>query len=65
MDTLCHHSLTDACQFAGVQLQRFQHNDPVSLRQEIQNRPQANRTLIITDGVFSMDGDICSSTGDH
>ena len=28
MDALCHRSLTDACRFAGVQLQRFQHNDP-------------------------------------
>jgi 8-amino-7-oxononanoate synthase len=59
MDALCHRSLTDACRFAGVQLQRFQHNDPESLQQEIENGPPANRTLIITDGVFSMDGDIC------
>src|SRR3984885_4324951 len=59
MDALCHRSLTDACRFAGVQLQRFLHNDVQSLEQEIQNGPPANRTLIITDGVFSMDGDIC------
>jgi glycine C-acetyltransferase len=59
MDALCHRSLTDACRFAGVQLQRFQHNDMESLQQEIESGPPANRTLIITDGVFSMDGDIC------
>src|SRR5580692_5909784 len=59
MDALCHRSLTDACRFAGVQLQRFLHNDVQSLEHEIQNGPPANRTLIITDGVFSMDGDIC------
>jgi 8-amino-7-oxononanoate synthase len=59
MDALCHRSLTDACRFAGVQLQRFQHNDMKSLQQEIEDGPSANRTLIITDGVFSMDGDIC------
>ena len=59
MDALCHRSLTDACRFAGVQLQRFQHNDLESLQQEIENGAAANRTLIITDGVFSMDGDIC------
>jgi 8-amino-7-oxononanoate synthase len=59
MDALCHRSLTDACRFAGVQLQRFLHNDVESLQQEIENGPPANRTLIITDGVFSMDGDIC------
>src|SRR5271156_1271762 len=59
MDVLCHRSLTDACRFAGVELQRFQHNDLDSLQQEIKNGPPANRTLIVTDGVFSMDGDIC------
>jgi glycine C-acetyltransferase len=48
----------DACRMAGVQVQRFQHNDPASLRHELENGPQANRTLIISDGVFSMDGDI-------
>ena len=47
MDTLCHRSLTDACRFAGVQLQRFQHNDPDSLRQEIKTdrRPIARSSL--------------------
>lgn len=59
MDTLSHRSLLDACKMAGVQMQRFKHNDPESLRHEIQNGPAANRTLIISDGVFSMDGDIC------
>ena len=63
MDALCHRSLTDACRFAGVQLQRFQHNDLKSLNHEIQNGAPANRTLIITDGVFSMDGDICLLPG--
>lgn len=59
MDALCHRSLTDACRFAGVQLQRFRHNDLASLRHEIEHGPTANRTLIVTEGVFSMDGDIC------
>jgi 8-amino-7-oxononanoate synthase len=59
MDALCHRSLTDACRFAGVQLQRFRHNDPDSLRHEIKSGPPANRTLIVSEGVFSMDGDIC------
>jgi len=58
-DTLCHRSLMDACRMSGVQVQRFQHNDPDSLKHEIKNGPPANRTLIISEGVFSMDGDIC------
>jgi glycine C-acetyltransferase len=45
MDALCHRSLTDACRFAGVELQRFQHNDPESLQQEIQNGPPATGRL--------------------
>lgn len=57
-DALSHRSLVDACRLAGVQLQRFEHNNPESLRREIENGPQANRTLIVSDGVFSMDGDI-------
>lgn len=58
-DALSHRSLIDACRLAGVQLQRFAHNDSASLRYELENGPEANRTLIISDGVFSMDGDIC------
>ena len=58
-DALSHRSLMDACRLAGVQVQRFEHNDMVSLRHELENGPEANRTLIISDGVFSMDGDIC------
>ncbi|MBT9331527.1 aminotransferase class I/II-fold pyridoxal phosphate-dependent enzyme [Paracidobacterium acidisoli] len=58
-DALSHRSLMDACRLAGVQVQRFEHNDPASLRHELENGPEANRTLIVSDGVFSMDGDIC------
>lgn len=57
-DTLSHRSLMDACRLAGVQVQRFEHNNPKSLRRELENGPEANRTLIVSDGVFSMDGDI-------
>ena len=57
-DALSHRSLMDACRLAGVQVQRFNHNDAASLRYQLENGPEANRTLIISDGVFSMDGDI-------
>lgn len=59
LDALSHRSLVDACRLAGVPLQRFRHNDIDSLRYELANGPAANRTLIVSDGVFSMDGDIC------
>ncbi len=57
-DSLSHRSLIDACRLAGVQIQRFEHNNPDSLRHEIKQGSEANRTLIVSDGVFSMDGDI-------
>lgn len=59
LDSLSHRSLVDACRLSGVQIQRFQHNDPDSLRHELRATTTAIRTLIISDGVFSMDGDIC------
>lgn len=59
LDALSHRSLVDACRLAGVPLQRFRHNDMHSLRHELSSGAAANRTLIVADGVFSMDGDIC------
>ncbi len=59
IDEYCHRSLLDACRMSGVQLQRFRHNDPQSLQDELKKPNTANRTIIVSDGVFSMDGDIC------
>ncbi len=59
LDALSHRSLVDACRLAAVPLQRFRHNDMDSLRHELRSGPRATRTLIVADGVFSMDGDIC------
>jgi glycine C-acetyltransferase len=58
LDSLSHRSLVDACRLAGVQLQRYRHNDLDSLRDELRSG-NGNRTLIAADGVFSMDGDVC------
>jgi 8-amino-7-oxononanoate synthase len=59
LDALAHRSLVDACRLAGSQIQRFRHNDPESLKHELETASGAKRTLIVADGVFSMDGDIC------
>src|ERR1700759_1066988 len=42
-DALSHRSLMDACRLAGIQVQRFEHNDPASLRHELANGPEGNR----------------------
>jgi 8-amino-7-oxononanoate synthase len=59
-DRLNHASLIDAAQLSGATLLRYQHADPQSLERQLQ-RPMAtaeSRSLVSTDGVFSMDGDI-------
>ena len=60
MDALSHRSLSDACKLAGVTVRRYAHNDCASLRKELVSGPQSGRTLIVADGVFSMEGDICN-----
>lgn len=55
-DRLNHASLVDAGQLSAAQLVRYQHNDMLSLSQQLQTH-QGDQRLIVSDGVFSMDGD--------
>jgi 8-amino-7-oxononanoate synthase len=56
--------LSHACLFAGAQLSRgtvmtFRHNDVAHVRELLAaHRSEHDHTLIVTDGVFSMDGDL-------
>lgn len=56
-DRLNHASLLDAGLLSGARFQRYLHNDTESLTQRL-SKTQARRALVVTDGVFSMDGDI-------
>ena len=51
-----HASLLDAGLLSGARFQRYLHNDIENLNTRLQ-RTDARRKLIVTDGVFSMDGD--------
>lgn len=55
-DRLCHASLMEAAALSPATLWRFLHNSPDSLSQRL-NKTFANKTLVVTEGVFSMDGD--------
>ncbi len=60
-DELNHASIIDGCRLSGAPIIRFGHCSPASLEQKLQEHYPAGtpkRALIITDGVFSMDGDI-------
>ncbi len=58
-DRLNHASIIDGCRLSGAKIIAYEHNDPKSLEEQIQaNLSQYRRALIVTDGVFSMDGDI-------
>lgn len=55
-DKLSHASLLEAAAHSPAQLRRFAHNQPDSL-QSLLNKPCPGQTLVVTEGVFSMDGD--------
>ena len=58
-DKLVHASMIDACKLSGAKLVRWAHNDVQALEKRLQQHETSKvRKLIITESVFSMDGDI-------
>ena len=57
-DELNHASIIDACRLSKARTIRYAHNDTTDLRRKLAENSQFRRRLIISDGVFSMDGDI-------
>ena len=58
-DRLNHASIIDGARLSGAKIIPYEHNDVKSLEDQIKaNLSQYRRALIVTDGVFSMDGDI-------
>src|SRR5262245_844623 len=57
-DELNHASIIDGCRLSRATIKVFPHKDIDAARQLLQSLPPKRRTLLITDGVFSMDGDL-------
>jgi glycine C-acetyltransferase len=57
-DELNHASIIDGCRLSGARIVRYNHNDAASLDEKLRTEVTPGRKLVVTDGVFSMDGDI-------
>jgi 7-keto-8-aminopelargonate synthetase-like enzyme len=59
VDECIHRSVIDAIKIAGLPINKFKHNDVNSLKDLLEENKEFKRKLIIVEGVYSMDGDIC------
>ena len=57
-DRYCHASLIEGCRLAKAKLRVFHHNAAEHLEKLLKKREKACPTLVVTEGVFSMDGDL-------
>jgi glycine C-acetyltransferase len=58
-DELNHASIIDGCRLSGAKIIRYQHCDVEDLKRALdENRNSFPKALVVTDGVFSMDGDV-------
>ena len=58
-DRLNHASIIDGCRLSSAKIIVYEHCDPADAEAKIQEHlPQYRRGLLVTDGVFSMDGDV-------
>jgi glycine C-acetyltransferase len=57
-DELNHASIIDGCRLSKAAIRVFPHKDVEAARKILKELPPGQRKLLITDGVFSMDGDL-------
>src|SRR5213594_378265 len=57
-DELNHASIIDGCRLSRATIKVFPHKDADAARKILKELPASQRKLLITDGVFSMDGDV-------
>ncbi len=54
-----HASIYDGCRLSFARMLRYEHSNMEDLERQLQSVPETAGILIVTDGVFSMGGDIC------
>ncbi|MCK5106801.1 MAG: aminotransferase class I/II-fold pyridoxal phosphate-dependent enzyme, partial [Elusimicrobiales bacterium] len=59
IDKLDHASILDGCKLSNGEIKRFKHNDTEDLEKVLKEIGPEKGKLVIVDGVFSMEGDIC------
>ena len=57
-DEFNHASIIDACRLSRAKVMRYAHCDVANLREKVTEASGFRRGMIVTDGVFSMDGDL-------
>src|SRR4051794_12312425 len=57
-DELNHASIIDGCRLSRATIKVFPHKDVAAARAILADLPPSQRKILITDGVFSMDGDL-------
>ncbi len=64
-DALNHASIIDACRLCSKKATRliYEHSDMTALAERLEEAKGARRVLIVTDGVFSMEGDLADLPG--
>lgn len=59
IDKESHASIYDGVKLSFAKLLRYEHNNMQDLEKQLQSVPEGKGIFIVTDGIFSMEGDVC------